>query len=60
MQILKINVLDGRGLIEVAVHDVSEHARLREFVQWATKLGDKLEEAQQQIENFKEKSSELL
>ena len=40
MQLIDLNVQDGRGFITVAVSDSVAEARLREYFRWAEKLAD--------------------
>lgn len=55
MQIVKLDVQDGRGPIEVAVADVVAASRLEEFFRWALKAGaarDEMSDLLLDIGNF--------
>jgi len=44
MQIVKLDVKDGRGEIEVAVADIFAARRLEEFFKWALDAGNERDE----------------
>ena len=53
MQLIDLNLQDGKGLITVAVSDVVAEARLREYFRWAENLADEFNYQREQLDDFK-------
>lgn len=52
MQLIDLNMQDGRGLMTVAVSDCVDGARLREYFKWAENLANEFNYQREKFEDL--------